>query len=260
MPPIRRMHQAAISLFTKQKAKLSLAANTVGALIAVGCTIYVVHSIASEKTLGTLLKPNATLLLAILVFITSLLAFAEGWRHLSSAYYDERLSFTANTLNVSKFHLYKYVPGNIWHYAVRQIDLKRLGVPMLKGVSISVWELSLITLSILLLSLAFWISLLFELSASVSFSLCLLLCLITTLCLRVSGKATPKLFLWYLGFVTIQLFGVWIIVISFGENSNPAALYIQFLFGYTGVGRWDDHAWRARRIRGSRSHCNTFNR
>ena len=228
------MHQAAISLFTKQKAKLSLAANTVGALIAVGCTIYVVHSIASEKTLGTLLKPNATLLLAILVFITSLLAFAEGWRHLSSAYYDERLSFTANTLNVSKFHLYKYVPGNIWHYAVRQIDLKRLGVPMLKGVSISVWELSLITLSILLLSLAFWISLLFELSASVSFSLCLLLCLITTLCLRVIGKATPKLFLWYLGFVTIQLFGVWIIVISFGENSNPAALYPVFIRIHTG--------------------------
>ncbi len=233
MPTIRRMHEVATSLFTKQRDTLSLAANTAGTLLAVGCTIFVVHSIASEKTLGTLLNPNSTLLVAVFVFIASLLAYAEGWRHLSSTSDTKRLSFTVNTLNVSKFHLYKYVPGNIWHYAVRQIDLKQLGVPMLKGVSMSAWELGLITLSILIFSMAFWISTLFVLSASVSCILCLLFCLITILCLRMLGKTIPKLFLWYQAFVTIQLLGVWMIIGSFDENSNFAGLYIQFLSGYT---------------------------
>lgn len=233
MPSIRRLHEATMLLFAKHKERLGFVANTAGALIAVGCTVYVVYSIASEKTLGTLLTPNAMLLAAIFAFIASLLVYAEGWRNLLSNHHAPRLAFTENTLNVSKFHLYKYVPGNVWHYAARQIDLKQRGVPMLKGVSMSIWELGLITLGILIISLAFWISVLVELNATVSFGLCLLLCLMAVLGLKVSGKGTPKLFLWYLGFVAIQLVGVWIIIGSFGENSHPAGFYIQFLSGYT---------------------------
>ena len=140
-----------------------------GFLLTLICISFLFSELVSEINTSNILNLSLVASVTILSITYCMISFflCAGWHSLCKVYMH-RPSLYANYIFYSKTQIYKYLPGNVFHYASRQIEAKGIGFPQSRVAVLSTYELFLLViLSIIICDLVlfksnvFWITSIF---------------------------------------------------------------------------------------------------